>query len=487
MNPEPDHEPRTPNPEPEKSSHNDNPIRRVRSLSGRDDRWIGADTESAAAAAGDAVGERGSSRQRLARVSASADGAAGMAEPQRPVGLRDHRTRGDAGGGRLSTARSSCRSAVESVLSGARTRSRRINTCGIAARSRRPTGSTGGRVLLHFGAVDWEATRLGQRQAGRQAPRRLRSVHLRHHRCASRQRRPGDRRSRLGSDRHGPAAARQAGPQARAASGTPPPPASGRPCGSSRCRAGASTSLRLDAGRRCRRMCASPCTCGRRRRVGATARAVALDGTARSPVRDGPAGRDDRAAASRNAKLWSPDDAVPLRPDGHAHARRHVVDAVESYFGMRKIVAGPGRPTASTRLLLNGKPLFQFGPLDQGFWPDGLYTAPTDEALRYDIEIDARSSASTWPASTSRSSRTAGTTGATSSACSSGRTCPAASNNTPDERRATSADELERMIDALSTTIRPSSCGCRSTKAGASTTPTRIRGVDQARSIRRAS
>ena len=38
------------------------------------------------------------------------------------------------------------------------------------------------------------------------------------------------------------------------------------------------------------------------------------------------------------------------------------------------------------RMLLNGKPLFQFGPLDQGWWPDGLYTAPTDEALRFDIE-----------------------------------------------------------------------------------------------------
>ena len=37
--------------------------------------------------------------------------------------------------------------------------------------------------------------------------------------------------------------------------------------------------------------------------------------------------------------------------------------------------------------MLNGEPLFQIGPLDQGFWPDGLYTAPTDEALRYDIEI----------------------------------------------------------------------------------------------------
>ena len=40
-----------------------------------------------------------------------------------------------------------------------------------------------------------------------------------------------------------------------------------------------------------------------------------------------------------------------------------------------------------TRLFLNGEPLFQFGPLDQGWWPDGLYTAPTDEALEYDIEM----------------------------------------------------------------------------------------------------
>ena len=37
--------------------------------------------------------------------------------------------------------------------------------------------------------------------------------------------------------------------------------------------------------------------------------------------------------------------------------------------------------------MLNNRPLFQFGPLDQGFWPDGLYTAPTDEALKFDIEI----------------------------------------------------------------------------------------------------
>src|SRR5206468_7965306 len=62
------------------------------------------------------------------------------------------------------------------------------------------------------------------------------------------------------------------------------------------------------------------------------------------------------------------------------------LDTVESYFGMRKISLGKDEK-GFTRLMLNNKPYFQFGPLDQGFWPDGIYTAPTDEALRSDIEI----------------------------------------------------------------------------------------------------
>jgi len=59
---------------------------------------------------------------------------------------------------------------------------------------------------------------------------------------------------------------------------------------------------------------------------------------------------------------------------------------VASYFGMRSISIGPderGMPV----LVLNGGKLFQFGPLDQGYWPEGIYTAPTDEALRSDIEM----------------------------------------------------------------------------------------------------
>jgi hypothetical protein len=84
--------------------------------------------------------------------------------------------------------------------------------------------------------------------------------------------------------------------------------------------------------------------------------------------------------------LWSPDDPflydleVVLTKDGVE------IDRVESYFGMRKISMGPG-PGGHTRLLLNNEPLFQYGPLDQGWWPAGLYTAPTDAALRFDMEM----------------------------------------------------------------------------------------------------
>ncbi len=63
-----------------------------------------------------------------------------------------------------------------------------------------------------------------------------------------------------------------------------------------------------------------------------------------------------------------------------------VLDRVETYCGLREIrVAADER--GLRRIFLNGKPEFQVGVLDQGFWPDGLYTAPSDEALRYDLEM----------------------------------------------------------------------------------------------------
>ena len=86
-----------------------------------------------------------------------------------------------------------------------------------------------------------------------------------------------------------------------------------------------------------------------------------------------------------NVILWSP--ANPHLYDLEVKLFRGdtLIDEVDSYFGMRKISAGTidGVP----RVLLNNEPLFQVGVLDQGYWPDGLYTAPTDEALRFDIEL----------------------------------------------------------------------------------------------------
>jgi len=87
-----------------------------------------------------------------------------------------------------------------------------------------------------------------------------------------------------------------------------------------------------------------------------------------------------------NVKTWSPDSPHLYNLRITLLSGGKTVDRVESYFGMRKISLGKDEQ-GITRILLNNKPLFQFGPLDQGFWPDGIYTAPTDEALRYDIEI----------------------------------------------------------------------------------------------------
>ncbi len=84
------------------------------------------------------------------------------------------------------------------------------------------------------------------------------------------------------------------------------------------------------------------------------------------------------------AKLWSPE--TPFLYDLEVSLVRgsKVTDQVSSYFGMRKVSTRQDE-NGVVRIQLNNKDYFQFGPLDQGWWPDGLYTAPTDEALLYDI------------------------------------------------------------------------------------------------------
>lgn len=89
--------------------------------------------------------------------------------------------------------------------------------------------------------------------------------------------------------------------------------------------------------------------------------------------------------APNDVKLWSPDSPFLyglkidlLSPDSKP------VDSVKSYAAMRKISVE--KVGGWLRMALNNKPLYHMGPLDQGWWPDGLYTAPTDEALVFDIE-----------------------------------------------------------------------------------------------------
>jgi beta-galactosidase/beta-glucuronidase len=90
-----------------------------------------------------------------------------------------------------------------------------------------------------------------------------------------------------------------------------------------------------------------------------------------------------------NAKQWSPDSPFLYDLRVELVHNGQIVDEISSYFGLRKVSLGKDEK-GFTRILLNNKPLFLFGLLDQGFWPDGLHTPPTDEAFRYDIEMTKR-------------------------------------------------------------------------------------------------
>ncbi len=85
-------------------------------------------------------------------------------------------------------------------------------------------------------------------------------------------------------------------------------------------------------------------------------------------------------------ELWSPGNPVLYDIEIELVYNGHTTDRVNTYTGFRKVSLGKS-DDGFTRIFLNGSFLFQNGPLDQGFWPDGLYTPPTDEAMRYDLEM----------------------------------------------------------------------------------------------------
>lgn len=103
------------------------------------------------------------------------------------------------------------------------------------------------------------------------------------------------------------------------------------------------------------------------------------------------AGGDEPTLRLKTAGLkhWTPDQPILYDLEVALLDRGKVVDRVTSYFGMRKIEVKKDAEGVN-RLWLNNKVLFQYGPLDQGWWPDGLYTPPTDEAMKYDIAMTKR-------------------------------------------------------------------------------------------------
>ncbi|QOJ00292.1 MAG: hypothetical protein HRU70_07245 [Phycisphaeraceae bacterium] len=111
---------------------------------------------------------------------------------------------------------------------------------------------------------------------------------------------------------------------------------------------------------------------------------LAGDAVIARAVSPGP-GRHAATAAIPDARLWSPDDPYLYTLRVRLFRDDRLVDQVTSYAGIRSVERRHD-DSGVPRLFLNGKPIFHFGPLDQGFWPDGLYTPPTEEAMRFDIE-----------------------------------------------------------------------------------------------------
>ncbi|QIP83110.1 glycoside hydrolase family 2 [Streptomyces sp. Tu 2975] len=117
----------------------------------------------------------------------------------------------------------------------------------------------------------------------------------------------------------------------------------------------------------------------------ANARVEAVARNARGEVVGKVSGRANSTLRLPVAKqhLWTPDDPYLYDLDVKLTDGRST-DRIDSYFGMRKI--GIEKVGGFQKLVLNGKPIFSLATLDQGFWPDGLYTPPSDKALAFDLQ-----------------------------------------------------------------------------------------------------
>ena len=112
-------------------------------------------------------------------------------------------------------------------------------------------------------------------------------------------------------------------------------------------------------------------------------KAMVLAGEALVAEREGLPG-EELVIPIENPRLWSPEDPFLYQLQIVVEREGEVVDEVESYFGLRKISLGKDG-AGRTRIFLNNRPYFQLGTLDQGFWPDGIYTAPSEKAWIYDL------------------------------------------------------------------------------------------------------
>ncbi len=112
---------------------------------------------------------------------------------------------------------------------------------------------------------------------------------------------------------------------------------------------------------------------------------TAYDGDTQIGVVSGPPGVPLRIPI-HNPVLWSPENPYLYDLKTEVYQDRRKIDQVGSYFGMRKFNLEPDDKDR-LRFCLNHEPIFLYGPLDQGYWPDGLYTPPSEDAMKYDLKF----------------------------------------------------------------------------------------------------